>query len=503
METKLQVYNSLTRQKEVFTPLVEGHVGMYVCGPTVYSHVHLGNCRTFVNFDLIFRYLQHLGYRVRYVRNITDVGHLEGDADIGREDKISKQARLLQKEPMEIVQEYTIGFHKMMEIFNTAPPSIEPRATGHILEQIQMVQQIIDNGYGYEKNGSVYFDTRKFFEDYQNYGQLSGRKIDELFTETRDDLKNQDEKKNPTDFAIWIKADPSHIMRWDSPWSVGFPGWHLECSAMSTKYLGETFDIHGGGNDLKFPHHENEVAQNYGACGCTPAKYWLHANMLLMNGKKMSKSDGNNITPVELFTGESGHISKGYSPMVVRFFMLQSHYRSTLDLTDEALMAAEKGYLRLMEANQTLQAMEHPGNGATGELDQNIMALCQAVYEDMNDDFNAPKALARLFELVSKINGLRDGHLSFSEVSEPTIQRLKEIFQVFIFEVFGLTDESKGGSNGSGALLDGLMEIIIALRKEARTKKDWTTADFIRDQLGELKVTLKDGKEGTTWSQDA
>ncbi|MEO1713161.1 MAG: cysteine--tRNA ligase, partial [Bacteroidota bacterium] len=325
MESQLQVYNSLNRQKEVFTPLVEGHVGMYVCGPTVYSNVHLGNCRTFVNFDLIYRYLQHIGYRVRYVRNITDVGHLEGDADIGREDKISKQARLLQKEPMEIAQEYTIGFHKMMDIFNTLPPSIEPRATGHILEQIEMVQKIIDNGYGYEKNGSVYFNTRKFYEDHQNYGQLSGRKIDELLNETRDDLKNQGEKENPTDFAIWIKADPSHLMRWDSPWSVGFPGWHLECSAMSTKYLGETFDIHGGGNDLKFPHHENEVAQNYGACGCTPSRYWLHANMLLMNGKKMSKSDGNNITPGELFSGESDHISKGYSPMVIRFFMLQPH----------------------------------------------------------------------------------------------------------------------------------------------------------------------------------
>ena len=327
MSRELVVYNSLTRQKEIFKPLQEGYIGMYVCGPTVYSDVHLGNCRTFMSFDMIYRYLMHLGYKVRYVRNITDVGHMLDDG----EDRMSKGARLDNLEPMEVAQKYTIGFHDMMRIFNTLSPSIEPRATGHILEQIEMVQDIIDHGYGYIKNGSVYFDTIKFAEKTGEYGKLSGRIIEELISESRDNLKNQDEKNHPSDFAIWMKASDEHIMKWNSPWSVGFPGWHLECSAMSTKYLGKQFDIHGGGNDLKFPHHENEIAQNVGACGCQPAKYWLHTNMLLMNGKKMSKSDGNTISPDELFTGDSIHVSKGYSPMVVKFFMLQSHYRSPRD----------------------------------------------------------------------------------------------------------------------------------------------------------------------------
>jgi cysteinyl-tRNA synthetase len=379
MNAPLQIYNSYTRQKEVFEPIHEGRVGMYVCGPTVYSDVHLGNCRTFVSFDVIYRYLLFLGYKVRYVRNITDVGHLEGDADTGAEDKISKKARLEQLEPMEVVQKYTNGFHEMMHIFNTLPPSIEPRATGHILEQIEMVQKILDNGYAYLENGSVYFDTLKFAQEQDVYGKLSGRVLDDLIAESRDNLKNQGEKRHPADFAIWIKADASHIMRWNSPWSVGFPGWHLECSAMSTKYLGETFDIHGGGNDLKFPHHENEIAQNYGACNCQPAQYWLHANMLLMNGRKMSKSDGNTITPFQLFTGESEHASKGYSPMVVRFFMLQSHYRSTLDLTDTALQAAEKGYKRLMEAWNILSEFSG-GAGApvATELEKEVAEAMEA-----------------------------------------------------------------------------------------------------------------------------
>jgi len=371
MNSPLLVHNSLTRQKEEFKPLEEGYIGMYVCGPTVYSDVHLGNCRTFVSFDVIYRYLKYLGYKVRYVRNITDVGHLVGDADSAAEDKISQKARAEQLEPMEVVQHYTVGFHKMMDIFNTLPPNIEPRATGHIIEQIEMVQTIIDKGLAYVKNGSVYFDTIKFAKEGDVYGALSGRKIEDLLQETRD-LKNQSEKNHPSDFAIWIKADPTHLMRWDSPWSVGFPGWHLECSAMSTKYLGKHFDIHGGGNDLKFPHHENEIAQNHGACGCHPAKYWLHTNMLLMNGRKMSKSEDNSITPPQLFSGDSKHISKAYTPMAIRFFMLQSHYRSTLDLTDEALLAAEKGYRRLMEGNQVLQALTHPGNGSAGDLDKEI-----------------------------------------------------------------------------------------------------------------------------------
>lgn len=506
MNKDLVIYNTLSSEKEKFTPINEGYVGMYVCGPTVYSDVHLGNCRTFVSFDVIYRYLKYVGYRVRYVRNITDVGHLEGDADTGAEDKISKKARLEQVEPMEVVQRYTIGFHDMMRIFNTEAPSIEPRATGHIIEQIEMVQSIIDNGYGYEKNGSVYFDTIKFAEDKKVYGKLSGRILEDLMIETRD-LNKQDEKNNPADFAIWIKADESHIMRWNSPWSVGFPGWHLECSAMSTKYLGKTFDIHGGGNDLKFPHHENEIAQNYGACGCQPANIWMHANMLLMNGKKMSKSIdpetgvSNSITPEELFTGDNPNISKGFSPMAIRFFMLQSHYRSTLDLTDEALVAAEKGYRRLMEAQKILQNFTHPGGGSAADLDTEINQLIDNTHKDMSNDFNTPMAMARLFELVPKINGLKEGHLSFTDLTSDTLGRLKQTFSDYIYTIFGLMDESDSAAAGGGAL-DGVMNLVIDIRKSARENKDWGTSDKIRDTLKELEIQLKDGKDGTTWSKN-
>lgn len=500
MKNELKIYNSLTREKELFEPIHEGQVGMYVCGPTVYSDVHLGNCRTFVSFDVVYRYLMYLGYRVRYVRNITDVGHLEGDADIGAEDKISKRARLEQLEPMEIVQRYSNGFHEIMNILNVLSPSIEPRATGHIIEQIEMVQSIIDNGYGYVQNGSVYFDTLKFIEDHNRYGQLSGRKVDELLSETREDLRNQDEKKHPSDFAIWVKASPSHLMRWNSPWSEGYPGWHLECSAMSTKYLGKTFDIHGGGNDLKFPHHENEIAQNFGACGCAPAKYWMHGNMLLLNGRKMSKSEGNSIMPSELFTGNSPHVTKGYSPMVVRFFMLQTHYRSTLDLTDEALQAAEKGYRRLMDGNKLLQEMTHPGNGRASDLDGEINTLIGLVREEMNDDFNTPKALARLFELVTRVNSFQGGQLSLTDITTETLQLLKQTFSDFIFTVFGLKDEATSAGSGNG-VVEGLMELIIEMRQDARSRKDWATSDRIRDVLGELKIQLKDSKEGTSWSR--
>jgi cysteinyl-tRNA synthetase len=498
MKNQLKVHNSLTGKKEVFTPLEEGYVGMYVCGPTVYSDVHLGNCRTFVSFDVIYRYLMHLGNKVRYVRNITDVGHLAGDADSGAEDKISERARKEKLEPMEIVQKYMNGFHEMMHVFNTLPPSIEPRATGHIIEQIEMVQSILDNGWAYEKNGSVYFDTVKYAQAHDKYGQLSGRKIEDLMAESRDDLKNQDEKNHPSDFAIWIKADPTHLQRWNAPWSVGFPGWHLECSAMSTKYLGQEFDIHGGGFDLKFPHHENEIAQNVGSCNCEPARYWLHGNMLLMNGRKMSKSDGNSITPEELFTGNSDHISKSYSPMVIRFFMLQSHYRSTLDLTDEALQAGEKGYRRLMEANKVLQEMQHPGGGKAGDLDKQLNEGMDAAFAEMDDDFNTPKALARLFELVSKINGLNGGQLHFDEVLPATIDRLKKDFNTMVYDIFGLMDELEA-TGGDNELLDGLMNLLIDIRKNARTNKDWGTADNIRDTLNELHVQLKDGKDGTSW----
>lgn len=500
MKQELTLYNSLTRKKEVFQPINEGQIGMYVCGPTVYSDVHLGNCRTFVSFDIIYRYLMFLGYKVRYVRNITDVGHLVGDLDTGAEDKIAKKARLEQIEPMEVVQRYTNGFHQMMDIFNSLPPSIEPRATGHILEQIEMVQEIIDNGYAYEKNGSVYFDTIKFAKNNEVYGKLSGRVIDDLMAESRDDLKNQNEKNHPSDFAIWIKADPTHLMRWNSPWSVGFPGWHLECSVMSTKYLGKTFDIHGGGNDLKFPHHENEIAQNFGSCGCAPSNYWLHTNMLLMNGKKMSKSDDNSITPTQLFTGDSHHITKSYSAMVLRFFMLQSHYRSTLDLTDVALIAAEKGYRRLMEGVKVLTGLESTHTDGAAAQDEEINTLIDQAYADMADDFNTPKALSRLFELVPKINGFKDGHISLAEISSAAMDRLKKTFQIFLYEIFGLLDEDTS-ADGNG-VVDGLMNLVIQLRQEAREKKDWGTSDVIRDSLKELKIQLKDGKEGTSWVKE-
>lgn len=471
---------------------------MYVCGPTVYNDVHLGNCRTFVSFDVIYRHLMFLGYKVRYVRNITDVGHLLDDG----EDRMLKGARLEQLEPMEIAQKYYNGFHDMMRILNTLPPSIEPRATGHVPEQIEMVEDILRNGFAYEANGSVYFDTLKFIQEKGIYGNLSGRKVDELIAESRENLKKQDEKRHPADFAIWMKASPEHIMRWRSPWSEGFPGWHLECSAMSTKYLGKDFDIHGGGNDLKFPHHENEIAQNVGACQHTGARYWLHANMLLLNGKKMSKSDGNTISPYQLFSGDSPHVSKGYSPMVVRFFMLQTHYRSTLDLTDEALQAAEKGYRRLLEANQVLQGLVHPGAGQAGALDAEIRSLIDLVGEEMCDDFNTPKALARLFELVSKINSLKDGHLSFDGLTPETLDALKGLFQNYIFDVMGLTDEMQGGGD-AGNTLDGLMQLIIEMRQDARIRKDWGTSDKIRDTLKALNIALKDSKEGTSWSKES
>ncbi|MEL6123527.1 MAG: cysteine--tRNA ligase [Bacteroidota bacterium] len=495
--SELHIYNSLSHQKEKFVPIHEGLVGLYVCGPTVYSDVHLGNIRTFTSFDVIYRYLLHLGYKVRYVRNITDVGHLVGDRDQG-EDKIAERAKLEKLEPMEVVQKYTNGFHDMMRVFNNRPPSIEPRATGHIMEQVEMIQQIIDNGYGYVKNGSVYFDVKKFSKKNDCYGDLSGRKVEDLFAETRE-LKGQKEKKNPADFAIWMKADERHLMRWKSKWSVGFPGWHLECSAMSTKYLGKQFDIHGGGNDLKFPHHENEVAQNVAACRCAPAKYWLHANMLLMNGRKMSKSDGNTIAAADLFAGTSKHVDKGYSPMVVRFFMLQAHYRSTLDLSNDALAAAEKGYKRLMEANKYLQQTEVSLDQGNVELESKIKGTIDQVYADMDDDFNTPRALARLFELVPIVNSHRDNKGNFRQISTNVWQSLKKEMSSVLFDILGLRDETTAGNNGSDRL-DGVMQLVIDLRAQARANKDWTTADKIRDSLKEHQIVIKDGKEGTSWS---
>jgi cysteinyl-tRNA synthetase len=494
----LKIYNTLSGKKELFRPITPGHIGMYVCGPTVYNDVHLGNCRTFCSFDTIYRYLLYLGYKVRYVRNITDVGHLTDDG----EDRMAKGAKIAQLEPMEVAQRYTVGFHDMMRIFNTLPPSIEPRATGHILEQIEMVQQILARGLAYEANGSVYFDVPKFAAENEGvYGSVSGRILEDLYTETRE-LKSQEEKRHPADFAIWMKARPQDIMIWNSPWSVGFPGWHLECSAMSTKYLGKTFDIHGGGNDLKFPHHENEVAQNYGACGCQPANYWVHTNMLLLNGKKMSKSDGNTISPTELFTGDSMHTSKPYTPMAVRFFMLQAHYRSTLDITDDGLMAAEKGFLKLMETNRILQSLPvdpRDFDGSETDSDRSILALIQEAYSGMDDDFNTAISIAALNEIGSFVHKLVNQQLAANEVSPWVLERTKTVFSTFLFDVFGLRDESN--DNQDSGTLEGLMGLILDIRGQARAQKDWATSDKIRDTLTAVGITVKDGKEGVSWAK--
>lgn len=494
----IKLYNSLSGKKEIFQPITPGRIGMYVCGPTVYNDVHLGNCRTFVSFDVIYRYLLHIGYKIRYVRNITDVGHLLDDG----EDRMSKGARLDQLEPMEVAQKYTVGFHDMMRIFNTLPPSIEPRATGHIPEQIDMVQAIWDRGYAYEKNGSVYFDVPKFAkENPDTYGKLSGRILEELISESRDNLKNQDEKQHPADFAIWIKASDEHLMRWKSPWSVGFPGWHLECSAMSTKYLGKTFDIHGGGNDLKFPHHENEVAQNHGACGCQPANYWLHTNMLLLNGKKMSKSDGNTITPTQLFSGDSEHITKSYSPMALRFFMLMAHYRSTLDITDDALQAGEKGFKKLMETNKILQNLPVNADqydGSESETDRSILALIEEAFQGMDDDFNTAIAIAALNELGSYAHKLANQQLAPGEVSPWVLERLKTVYQTFISDIFGLQDDNAAEDDGT---VDKLMALILDMRANARARKEWAVSDQIRDALSAAGISVKDNKEGVSWAK--
>jgi cysteinyl-tRNA synthetase len=495
----LNIYNSLSGQKEEFTPIIEGRVGMYVCGPTVYSDVHIGNCRTFVSFDVIYRYFLHKGYKVRYVRNITDVGHLEGDVDTGAEDKISKKARLEQLEPMEVVQRYMNGFHHIMHFFNTLDPNIEPRATGHIVEQIEMVQKILDEGYAYVVDGSVYFDTAKLIKDTDIYGKLSGRKIEDLLVETRE-LKKQSDKRNPADFAIWIKADENHLLRWNAPWSEGFPGWHLECSVMSTKYLGERFDIHGGGNDLKFPHHENEIAQHYGACKNTPANYWIHTNMLLMNGRKMAKSEGNFITPEQLFTGQSEHISKAYSPMTVRFFFLQAHYASTLDLNDASLGAAEKGYRRLLEAYQSLNKLTSSVEKSEHSLAREIEEGIKSAFDDMDDDFNVPKALSRLFELCTTINKISDGQFNVDDAGQYSLELARNGFRNLLFDVFGLTDELNAKNEDHHIQLDGLMKLVIDMRQQARQNKDWATSDKIRDTLNAIDIEVKDGKDGTSWN---
>lgn len=487
---KLKIYNSLSGQKENFKPINDGLVGMYVCGPTVYNKVHLGNCRTFISFDLVFRYLKHLGYKVRYVRNITDAGHLENDAEQG-EDRIAKKARLEEIEPMEVVQKYTVDFHNTLQKFNNIPPSIEPTATGHIVEQIEIIKTIIDKGLAYKANGNVYFDVLKYNET-QHYGILSKRKVEDLITNTRE-LTGQSDKKNPQDFALWKKAEPQHIMRWPSPWGVGFPGWHLECTVMSSKYLGEEFDIHGGGMDLKFPHHECEIAQGTAANGKQPVRFWMHANMLTLNGKKMSKSTGNNILPEELFTGNNQNLSKGYHPSVVRFFMLQANYRSILDFSDEALKATEKGFDRLMQALETLENIK-----ASKNSDVNIEKWRQSCYDAMNDDFNSPILIAQMFEAVKNINASKQDRLS---LNENDIQILKETLNAMCFDVLGLEKIHKDKTENSHQ--DELIALLIDMRNKARADKDFEQSDKIRDCLANINIKLKDTAEGTTYEIDS
>lgn len=495
--SKLKVYNSFIRDKEEFVPLVAGHVGMYVCGPTVSGESHLGHARPYITFDVIYRYLMHLGYKVRYVRNITDAGHFEEE---GREavDKISTKAQIEKLEPMEMVQKYTNLFHWAMDKFNNLPPSIEPTATGHIVEQISMTEELIRAGYAYHVNGSVYFDVKKYAEGH-DYGKLSGRVIDDLLETTRD-LEGQEEKKNRTDFALWKAAPPEHIMRWKSPWGEGFPGWHIECSAMSTKYLGKQFDIHGGGMDLLFPHHESEIAQSTICNDVPPARYWIHNNMITINGKKMGKSYNNVIRLTEMFSGDHPMLEKAYSPMTIRFFILQTHYRSTLDFSNEALQAAEKGLKRLMEAYGWLQQSE-PGFEKVGTVDvtlnKKVTVLLNELDDFINDDFNTAKVLGNLFELVPVINSIKDKSISLEALGLDTFNLLKEKLRVFIEEILALKTETEAEGNK----LKGVIEVLVELRKEARAKKDWATSDKIRNQLAEIGIQLKDEKNGNiSWS---
>ncbi len=498
---ELRIYNSLTRQKEVFTPLVPGHVGMYVCGPTVSGESHLGHARPYITFDVVYRYLRTLGYKVRYVRNITDAGHFEEE---GRDatDKIAEKAKLEQLEPMELVHKYTRLFHWAMEQFNTLPPSVEPTATGHIVEQIGMIEQLIAAGYAYEMNGSVYFDVKKYAAGH-DYGKLSGRVIDELLTTTRE-LEGQEEKKDRTDFALWKAAAPEHIMRWQSPWGVGYPGWHIECSAMATKYLGKQFDIHGGGMDLLFPHHESEIAQSTICNHQTPVRYWMHNNMITINGRKMGKSYNNVIRLTELFSGTHPLLEKAYHPMTVRFFILQTHYSSTLDFSNEALQAAEKGLRRLWEAYQKLHKLDlaqkgTSGNGSEEALAKTVHHLLDELPGFMNDDFSTAKVVANLFELVPVINALYDGHTPAGALSTSTLQRMQQGMKHWLETVLGLQDMQEGGHDR----LELVMNLLIDIRKEARGRKDFVTSDKIRDRLAAFGIQLKDEKGGEmTWRID-
>jgi cysteinyl-tRNA synthetase len=492
----LRIQNTLTRTKEEFKPLNPPHVGMYVCGPTVYSDVHIGNVRTFTSFDVIYRYLTYLGYKVRYVRNITDVGHLTGDEDEG-EDKIGKKARLEKLEPMEVVQRYTNGFHKAMEQFNLLPPSIEPTATGHIIEQIELTKTLLEKGMAYEADGSVYFDVQAYQQQGGEYGKLSGRNIEELIANTRS-LDGQQEKRNPQDFALWKRAQPEHLMRWPSPWGMGFPGWHLECTVMSTKYLGEQFDIHGGGMDLKFPHHECEIAQSVGGYEKDPAKYWLHTNMVTLNGQKMSKSLGNSILPQEFATGNHELLDQAYSPMVLRFFMLQTHYSSTLDISLEALQAAKKGYLKLMNGLRVLQQVEFSKAEGVEKDDKQLQQtenLCDNCQRAMNDDFNTAKAIGHLFNMVKKINQMQIGQLHPAQLGQEGFTRFKDTFITFVQDILGLKEEADLNAPN---LLKGLL----SLYKEAKEEKDYETVDAIRARLKDSNLVVKDMKTGIDWAYE-
>lgn len=496
MLKELRINNSLSGKKELFEPLHGPFVGLYVCGPTVYSDVHLGNVRTFISFDVIFRYLMHLGYKVRYVRNITDVGHLTNDDDAG-EDKIGKKAKLENIEPMEVVQRYTQDFHRVMDQFNALPPSIEPSATGHILEQIELTKELLERGLAYEVNGSVYFDVNAFQKN-NEYGRISGRKVEDLISNTRQ-LDGQEEKRESVDFALWKNAEGTdHAMRWSSPWGEGFPGWHLECTVMGTKYLGKSFDIHGGGMDLKFPHHECERAQSIGAHDCEPVKYWIHSNMLTVNGQKMSKSLGNSFLPNQLFTGDHELLDRPYSPMTVRFFMLQSHYASTLDFSNDALIAAQKGYRKLMNGLKTLRKIDtinveslEANEKAIGQIN-GLMDNC---YRAMNDDFNTALTIGHLFNLLKKINSIYTQNLSLGEIGLETFNKMKETYEVFVQEVLGLKEESNLDT-------DGLMDIVISQYAEAKGAKDYDKVDQIRNSLKEQGVVLKDMKSGIDWAYE-
>jgi cysteinyl-tRNA synthetase len=494
MDKELKIQNSLTRQKEIFKPINPPFVGMYVCGPTVYSDAHMGNVRTFMSFDVINRYLRHLGYKVRYVRNITDVGHLVDDADDG-EDKIGKKAKLENVEPMEIVQRYANGFHRVMDLFNILEPDIEPTATGHIVEQIEINKKLLENGWAYEKNGSIYFDVSKYNEAHE-YGKLSGRKIEDLQSNTRT-LDGQDDKKNPLDFALWKKASEEHIMRWPSPWSDGFPGWHLECTVMSTKYLGDTFDIHGGGMDLKFPHHECEIAQAVGANGKSPVNYWIHTNMLTVNGQKMSKSLGNSFLPTQLVSGNHDMLDQGYSPMTVRFFMMQTHYSSTLDFSNEALKAAQKGYRRLANGLKIIKSLSFKNDdGKKNEKAiSQIEQACEGCYKSMNDDFNTAKTIAQLFELLKKINSLHTGQLKFGEIGQDTFEKLSHTYQTFMVEILGLKEETP-------TEVDPIIDALLEFYKKAKAEKNYDQVDEIRAILKSNKLIIKDLKTGVDWGYE-